>query len=93
MKVRVLDAQGYPIDHSAFRFKKIIPVPSIPKAGSSLELATTSGRVLTATVERADWNEEKGLFVVACQYAKRSISAEEYAALADDPDWRLTPLI
>lgn len=93
MKVRVLDANGYPLDHSTVRFKKQIEVPSLPKPGTMLDLATQSGRVLQAAVVRADWHEERGLFVVACQYAARSIAADEYAALVDDPAWTLKPLI
>lgn len=93
MKVRVLDENGYPIDHSAVRFRKVISVPAIPKAGEALALATQSGSVIPATVVRADWSDDAGLFVVACQYANRSITTEEYGALANDPDWKLTPLI
>jgi hypothetical protein len=33
------------------------------------------------------------MFIVSCQYANRSISAEEYGALADDPDWELKHLL
>jgi hypothetical protein len=93
MKVRALDEHGYPIDHSSVRFKKIALVPALPKPGDSLPLTTASGRMLQSTVVRADWNEEKELFVVACQYANRSISADEYDALIKDPDWLMTPLI
>ena len=93
MKVRALDEHGYPIDHSTVRFKKNILVPAIPKPGDSLQLTTASGRTLQSSVVRADWHEERELFVVACQYANRSISAEEYNALVSDPDWQLTPLI
>jgi hypothetical protein len=31
--------------------------------------------------------------VVSCQYANRSITAEEYAALRDDPAWDLKHLL
>ena len=92
MKIRALDENGYPIDHSAVRFKKMIPVPSIPKPGETLSL-TSSGRPFEAKVVRADWHEGRGLFVVACQYANRSISADEYAAIIHDPDWEMRPLI
>ena len=93
MKVRVLDENGYPLDHSMMRFKKQIEVPSIPKPGTTLELATQSGRSLQAVVVRSDWHEERGLFVVACQYASRSITPDEYGALVEDPEWVLKPLI
>lgn len=92
MKVRALDENGYPIDHSTVRFKKMMSVPKVPKAGESLALAS-SGRTFEAKVVRADWHESRELFVVACQYANRSITAEEYEALVKDPEWELKPLI
>jgi hypothetical protein len=93
MKVRALDENGYPIEHSAVRFKRLVSVATIPKPGDSLPLATRSGRTLESTVVRSDWNEEAARFIVACQYANRSISAEDYAALINDPDWEMKPLI
>jgi hypothetical protein len=93
MKVRALDENGYPIDHSAVRFKRLVSVEVIPKPGDPLLLTTLSGRTLESTVVRSDWHEDKALFVVACQYANRSISAEDYGALVNDPDWEMKPLI
>jgi hypothetical protein len=93
MKVRPLDTHGYPIDHASVRFKRMIEVASIPKAGEALSLPTASGRMLPAAVVRADWNDDRELFIVACQYANRSLSSDDYAALVSDPEWRMTPLI
>ena len=93
MKVRALDENGYPIDHSQFRFRKVIDLPAIPKADEMLDLTTASGRILPARVVRSDWNEDRGLFVVSAQYANRSIAVEEYRALADDPDWQMKHLL
>lgn len=93
MKVRALDEHGYPIDHSAVRFKKLVTVATIPKPGDSLKLTTRSGRTLESKVVRADWHEGRGLFVLSCQYANRSISADEYGALVNDPDWQMKPLV
>ena len=93
MKVRALDEHGYPIDHAQVRFKKMIQVPAIPKPEEMLELTTRSGKPFQAKVVRADWNEDRALFIVSCQYGNRTISADEYAALANDPDWALKPLI
>jgi hypothetical protein len=75
------------------RFRKVVDVPKIPKPEEMLELSTQSGRVLQAKVVRADWNEDRGLFVLSCQYVNRSITAEEYGALASDPDWQLKHLL
>ncbi len=93
MKVRPLDENGYPIDHSTVRFRKLISVPTIPKPGDPMPLTTASGTILSANVVRADWNEHTQRFVVSCQYSNRSISQDEYGALMNDREWQMTPLI
>jgi hypothetical protein len=93
MKVRVLDETGYPIDHANVRFRKMIQVQSIPKPEETLQLTTRSGKTLTARVVRAVWHESRELLVLSCHYAERSITPEEYGALAEDPEWELKPLI
>lgn len=92
MKVRALDENGYPIDHSAVRFKKLITVEKIPKAGETLQL-TSSERTFEVKVVRSDWHESRELFVLSCQYANRSISSDEYHAIVSDPTWEMKPLI
>ncbi|OLC51405.1 MAG: hypothetical protein AUH43_02800 [Acidobacteria bacterium 13_1_40CM_65_14] len=81
------------IDNSTVRFIKRIQVPAIPKPGASLTLTTSGGQTFESTVTRADWHEEKSIFIVSCNYAKRSISADDYHALVNDPDWTMKPLI
>ena len=93
MKVRARDEHGDPIDHSSVRFKKLVVVPAIPKPGDSLQLTAGSGGMFESTVQRADWHEERELFVVACQYSRKSITADDYNALDSDPDWQMRPLI
>jgi hypothetical protein len=93
MKNRVLDESGYPIDHSAMRFRKVMEVERIPKPEAPMDLETASGRTIQARVVRSDWNEGRGMFIVSCQYANRSITPEEYNALADDPAWELKHLL
>ena len=93
MKDRVKNAEGYPIDHSEMRFRKIIEIEAFPRPGDRLELTTRSGRVVHATVVRADLDEPRQLFILACQYAQRVITRDEYDALATDPDWRLHHLL
>ena len=92
MKVRALDEQGYPIDHSTIRFKKVVQVPALPKAGETLPFVA-SQRTLNAVVVRSDWSDDKAMFIVTVQYAHRSITAEDHAAIIRDPEWRMTPLI
>jgi hypothetical protein len=82
------------IDNSAVRFIKRIQVEVIPKPGAPLTLTAGGGQTTyESTVTRADWHEAKAMFVVSCSYAKRSISADDYHALVNDPDWTMKPLI
>ena len=91
-KAPLLDEGGYPLDTAGVRFRKLMTVAAIPKAGESIDL-TAGGLALPATVARADWSDADGRFVVACQYAQRSISIEEQNALVADPEWTMVPLI
>ena len=91
-KVPLLDENGYPLDTASVRFRKVMTVAAIPKAGESIELIADA-RTLPATVVRADWSDADGRFVLACQYAQRSISVEEQNALVADPEWSMVPLI
>jgi hypothetical protein len=93
MKNRAKNAEGYPIDHSDMRFRKIIEVPRIPRVGDTLDLETQSGRSLKATIARVDLDEPRELFIVSCQYASRVIAPDDYSALADDPQWELKHLL
>ena len=81
------------ISNSDVRFIKRIEVDSIPKTGTVLAMEIASYGSFESVVVRSDWNEDKGLFVVACQYRNRSIPAVDYQALLDAPDWQLRPLI
>jgi hypothetical protein len=91
-KQPLLDDGGYPLDTANIRFRKAMTVAAIPKRGESIAVVA-GGLTLPATVVRADWNEADGRFVVACQYAQRSISVEEQNALVADPEWSMAPLI
>lgn len=93
MKVRALDSNGYPIDHSSMRFRKVIEIPRFPRAGDVLDLTTSAGRTLRAIVVRADLDEPRELFILSCQYASKSISPDDYAALTNDSDWQLKHLL
>jgi hypothetical protein len=88
-----LDENGYPIDHSTIRFIKPYQVPAIPKPGELLPLTTTAGHTFHGEVLRADWSDDRSLFVISCKYANRSIPADECAALFSDPTWQIKPLL
>jgi len=87
------DASGWPINNAEIRFLKRVSVPALPKPGDSLNLTARPDLLFQATVVRADWHEEKELFVVACRYAKTSIPEPHYLAIMHDPDWTLKPLL
>jgi hypothetical protein len=92
-KIRIRDEQGYPIDHTSVRFIKRITVPSIPKTGTIIPLATAAGTTLRAEILGTTWSEERSVLILFCRYADRSISPEQTAALVADPDWRMKPLL
>ena len=82
------------IDNSAVRFTRRIQVPALPKPGDVLSLSTAGGSaVFDCTVTRSDWHEEKALFVVACTYAKRSLTIDTYSALVNDNEWTMKQLL
>ena len=91
-KVPLLDDGGYPLDTASVRFRKMMMVPAIPKAGESIEVVA-GGLTLPTTVMQVNWSEADEQFVVACQYAQRSISVDEQNALVADPEWSMVPLI
>ena len=65
-----------------------------PKPGDVLSLSTDEGRTtFDCTVTRSDWSEDKGLFIVACTYAKRSLPVDTYNALVSDAAWMMKPLL
>ena len=81
------------ISNSDIRFLKQVEVDAIPKPGEVLQMSISSGGTFECTVVRSDWHHDKNMFVVACQYAKRSITPAEYQAFVDATDWRGKPLI
>ena len=80
------------IDNQSVRFKKRITVATIPKAGEVLQVTSRHGEPFDCTVTRADWSESAEIFVVSCNYARRSIAVGDYNALVADPDWSTVQL-
>jgi hypothetical protein len=80
------------ITNSDTRFWTVIKVSALPKVGDTLELPTRT-HAFQATVKRLDWHDDKDRFVAVCQYAKRSMTPEEYDSLRADPNWTMKPLI
>jgi hypothetical protein len=80
------------ISNADVRFITRIDVPALPKVGDALELSTHD-HSFSAIVKRVDWSDEKALFVVGCQYGKRSVPLEEYESLNTDPAWATRSLL
>lgn len=81
------------IVNSDVRFSKPIEVESIPKVSTVLPMTISSGGAFECEVVRSDWHDDKNMFVVACRYVGRSISAGDYQALLDSTDWQQRSLI
>lgn len=80
------------VDNTHVRFRKVIQVPAFPPPGSAIQLTAGSDLSFECTVGRADWHEEKQLFVLACKYPRQRIFPAEYESLLNDPAWRRTEL-
>ena len=91
-KEPIKDANGWPINSADVRFIKCIEIESIPKTGVVIQL-TSKTETFDGTVTRTEWNDEKAMFIVYCQYSKRSIPQQEYVALMSDPEWTVKPLL
>lgn len=76
------------IDNTHVRFKKVIRVPAFPPPGSTIELTAGSDLSFECDIVRADWHEEKQLFVLSCKYPKQRIVQSEYETLLNDPEWK-----
>ena len=92
LTVKTADHADHRIVNNHVRFIKNITVDAIPKAGDTVRLSARLTAPFDATVTRVDWDEGKNLFVVACTYARRSITSDEHSRLLADPDWRVNHL-
>jgi hypothetical protein len=92
-KDSIRDASGYPIDNSSVRFIKRIVVDSLPKVGDLLPLTAKSCDAFDGSVTRVQWHDDKNMFVVYCQYSKKSIPQQQYTGILKDAEWEMKPLI
>ena len=81
------------IANSDIRFIKQIELDAVPKPGQILTMTVGNGGTFECEVVRSDWHDDKNMFVVACRYAKRSITPADYHALINSSDWQVRPLI
>ena len=87
------DSAGWPINNGDIRFTKRVKAQTLPKPGDVVELVTRPDYTFQATVTRADWHEEKEMFIVSCKYSKQSIPRPHYLALMEDHEWTRKPLL
>lgn len=92
LTIKSADEPPKRINNGSLRLIKRVTMDAIPKAGDTMRLSTRLGKPFDATVSRVDWDEGKNLFVVACTYARRSITVDEHTFLLTDPDWRVNQL-
>jgi hypothetical protein len=88
LTVKKEDGSAGRIDNTHVRFKKVIRVPAFPPQGSTIQLTAGSDLAFECTIARADWHEEKQLFVLACKYPKQRMFPHEYEMLINDPEWQ-----
>ena len=87
------DAEITTVDNKDVRFTKRVELPAIPKPGETLALSAGEGEPFPCEVVQANWHHDMNIFVVACRYAKRSVSPEAYRAIANASDWTAKPLL
>jgi hypothetical protein len=87
---KVDDSPKKIINNTSLRLRKVIVVPAFVQPGSTVQLTAGSGLTFECTVTRADWHEQKNMFVLACRYANKRITMSEYEALMNDPEWQKT---
>ena len=82
------DDSSQRIDNTSVRLRKVMQVPAFPPPGSTIQVNTRSGFTFQCAITRADWHDEKQLFVLSCRYPNRRILQHEYEALLSDPEWQ-----
>jgi hypothetical protein len=75
------------------RFIKHVALEAIPQAGDLLTMTIGSAAAFQCEVVRSEWHDDRNMFVIACRYAKRTISEAEYRGLMNAPDWHVTAIL
>jgi hypothetical protein len=86
------DGSNGRVDNTHVRFKRVMSMPAFPPQGSTIQLTAGSDLTFECTIARADWHEEKQLFVLACKYPKQRMLPQDYETLLNDPRWQRTEL-
>ncbi len=75
------------------RFTKHVQIEGVPKPGDVLSMTVGTAGTFQCNVLRSHWDDDKNMFVTACQYAKRSMLEVDYQALVEDPAWQMRGLL
>jgi hypothetical protein len=75
------------IANAHVRFLKTIELGSLPAPGATIMAPTSRGVPFACVVTRVDWEEERQMFVVSCQYGLPRISIGAYDELVGDSSW------
>jgi hypothetical protein len=81
------------IANNDVRFIKHVDFEALPHQGDVLTMTVGEAGTFKCEVVRSEWQNDKNMFVMACKYAKRSISEAEYRALMDAPDWQVRAIL
>jgi hypothetical protein len=87
LTIRSADQPVKVINNSAVRFARLIDVPAIPKPGASLQVPVSADVEFGCTVTRAEWHEERAIFIVSCRFSKPRITPDDYNALINNAEW------
>ena len=93
LRIARKDADPKTINNAEIRFCKQMELEAIPKPGVVLTMSSSDGTTFDSEVLRADWHHEMNMFVIACRYGKKSVSAAEYQSFISASDWQIRPLM
>jgi hypothetical protein len=93
LRIKAADDETSMINNTEVRFTKRLELPSIPRIGDVLTMSAGQGPSFLCEVVRTTWRDDENLFVVACRYARQSITADSYRAIANSSDWTSKTLL
>lgn len=84
---------AFPYGVGDVRFAKKADLETLPKVGELFDMSAGSLTFPCKVIQR-NWDENKNMFVLACEYGGRSrISNEDYLTIVEATDWTARPLL
>lgn len=88
-----IKSASFPYGVVDVRFTKQADLETLPKVGELIAMSAGSLRFPCKVIQR-NWDENKNMFVLACEYGGSSrISNEDYLTILEAPDWTSKPLL